>query len=473
MGGVHSGHRDGRPGLYQARLTPPWLMLATAVFAASLLGIFTRPIGSLATVWPANAVFLGLLLRFEKTSTFAGWVAAFCAYLAADLLTGASLEKTVILSGANMAGVGAAYLVCYRLPEDIKRLRHPSSMLYLALAAVAGSVAAGLVGAIANPILFDSSSLKGLFFWFTAELVNYITILPVILAFPDRGQPNGFFSSLRSFLNPAKLAPAISLLISCIAAVLVGGGGAIAFPVPALLWCALSYPVLATSVLTLLFSLWTLFSISTGLLPTPKEATNESVLISFRMGVGLICLAPVMLASLMTAHNDLVARLQHLASSDALTGLSNRRAFREQARSMLERSKGNGVALLMDLDHFKSVNDTFGHAAGDTVLAVAAQRIRGILHSDDALGRLGGEEFAALLSNCTVSGAKEIAEQIRHAVEEEPIRLDDGQEIHITLSIGLAAASEGTGNIDTLLSHADEALYGAKKSGRNRVALAA
>lgn len=192
MGGVHSGHRDGRPGLYQARLTPPWLMLATAVFAASLLGIFTRPIGSLATVWPANAVFLGLLLRFEKTSTFAGWVAAFCAYLAADLLTGASLEKTVILSGANMAGVGAAYLVCYRLPEDIKRLRHPSSMLYLALAAVAGSVAAGLVGAIANPILFDSSSLKGSF---SGSRPNSSTTLPFFRSFspfPTEDNPTDF-----------------------------------------------------------------------------------------------------------------------------------------------------------------------------------------------------------------------------------------------------------------------------------------
>ncbi|PZU88608.1 MAG: sensor domain-containing diguanylate cyclase [Shinella sp.] len=448
-------------------------MLAAAVFAACMLGILTRPIGSLATVWPANAVLLGLLLRFENTSTPAGWAAAFGAYLAADLLTGASFEKAVILNGANMVGVAAAYLVCFRLPKDVRRLRHPSSMLYLALAAVAGSAAAGLVGAIANPVLFDSSSLRGLFFWFSTELVNYITILPVVLAYPDGGRSQGLLASMRSFPGPAKLAPAISLLVSCVAAIMVGGGGAIAFPVPALLWCALSYPVFATSVLTLLFSIWTLFAISAGMLPTPEESTNEITLISVRMGVGLICLAPVMLASVMAAHNDLVARLQHLASNDALTGLSNRRAFREQAGLILQRSRRRSVALLMDLDHFKNVNDTFGHAAGDTVLVVSAQRIRDILRTDDALGRLGGEEFAALLSDCTVSDAMEIAEQIRRAVQQEPIRLDDGREIHVTLSIGLAAVSEGTEDIDILLSQADEALYGAKKNGRNRVAMAA
>ncbi|MGX5665203.1 diguanylate cyclase domain-containing protein [Rhizobium daejeonense] len=473
MGEMHSGYRNRQPWRHRAWPVPPWLMLAAAVFVACLLGIFSRPIGSLATVWPANALLLGLLLRFEKMSTPVGWVAAFAAYLAADLLTGASLGKALILNSANMAGVATAYLVCSRLPRDVRQLRHPSSMLYLALAAVAGSAAAGLVGTVANPLLFNSSSLSGLFFWFSAELVNYITILPVVLAFPHRAHFSGSLAKIGSLPKPEKLVPAVSLLLSCIAAVLVGGGGAIAFPVPALLWCAVSYSVFATSVLTLFFSLWTIFAISAVLSPTPVEATNEITLISIRMGVGLICLAPVMLASATTAHNELVLRLRHLASYDALTGIANRRAFREQAGLILQQSRQHCVTLLMDLDHFKNVNDTLGHAAGDAVLVASAQRIRDSLRTDDALGRLGGEEFAALLSDCTVSEAMEIAENIRRAVQEEPIHLDNGQAIHVTLSIGLAVASEETQDFDLLLRQADEALYEAKKNGRNRIALAA
>nr|WP_244624865.1 GGDEF domain-containing protein [Rhizobium daejeonense] len=180
-----------------------------------------------------------------------------------------------------------------------------------------------------------------------------------------------------------------------------------------------------------------------------------------------------MLASATTAHNELVLRLRHLASYDALTGIANRRAFREQAGLILQQSRQHCVTLLMDLDHFKNVNDTLGHAAGDAVLVASAQRIRDSLRTDDALGRLGGEEFAALLSDCTVSEAMEIAENIRRAVQEEPIHLDNGQAIHVTLSIGLAVASEETQDFDLLLRQADEALYEAKKNGRNRIALAA
>ena len=157
------------------------------------------------------------------------------------------------------------------------------------------------------------------------------------------------------------------------------------------------------------------------------------------------------------------------ATTDALTGLFNRRAFIEAATKMFaaQGARGEPVTLLMfDLDHFKSVNDRFGHATGDSVLKVFAQTALGSVRASDIVARLGGEEFVAMVPE-TMEGACHVAERLRAAYEIAGL-LVDNIAIGSTVSIGLATSYRAVPDIDALLVRADEALYLAKREGRNR-----
>ncbi|WP_285906752.1 sensor domain-containing diguanylate cyclase [Pseudodesulfovibrio pelocollis] len=165
------------------------------------------------------------------------------------------------------------------------------------------------------------------------------------------------------------------------------------------------------------------------------------------------------------------ARLRELATTDSLTGLSNRRRFMELAEREFARGKryqGALTMLMMDIDHFKRVNDTHGHDVGDEVLRELARISRAALREPDVLGRLGGEEFGVLLPETDARAAMEVAERLRRAIENTPIATAAG-EMRITVSIGAATSECDAESVATLLKRADVALYTAKEAGRNRV----
>jgi two-component system cell cycle response regulator len=159
------------------------------------------------------------------------------------------------------------------------------------------------------------------------------------------------------------------------------------------------------------------------------------------------------------------------ASHDALTGTLNRRAIRnalerEAARSVRQ-SSPLGV-LLLDIDHFKKVNDTFGHTFGDAVLKLVSRRLSVPLRRYDAVGRYGGEEFLVVLPQCDLEQTAEIGERVRLSVASAPLETSAG-DIAVTVSIGAATMNNDPAFIDELIQRADRALYEAKRQGRNRV----
>ncbi len=166
--------------------------------------------------------------------------------------------------------------------------------------------------------------------------------------------------------------------------------------------------------------------------------------------------------------------LQYLVSTDSLTGLCSRRIFMEEAqaahRQALEEGHEMGL-LIMDLDYFKQVNDTYGHPVGDEALRAFARVCRQALRGDDLIGRMGGEEFAVLLRQVDLTHAREVAEKLRRRIEEERIEVQ-GAVLRLTVSIGLALSSRYEKDYSELLKRADKALYQAKDGGRNRVELA-
>ena len=167
--------------------------------------------------------------------------------------------------------------------------------------------------------------------------------------------------------------------------------------------------------------------------------------------------------------------LFRLATHDDLTGLSNRRSFTEELERELLRGKRSGqtsAVLMIDLDHFKRVNDTYGHAVGDRVLRHFATQARQALREIDALARIGGEEFAAILPEADADSALAAAERLRAAIERSVLNVE-GLSLPITASIGVSLIREEDVGYGSILKRADQALYAAKSAGRNCVRLAA
>jgi len=164
-------------------------------------------------------------------------------------------------------------------------------------------------------------------------------------------------------------------------------------------------------------------------------------------------------------------RLKHIAVTDELTGLKNRRYIMEQLDKEYQRAvrTGGTVSLILfDIDHFKRVNDNFGHAFGDTVLKTVAREMLGGLRSYDLLGRIGGEEFLIASPGSTLDDAAGLAERIRRKIAGRKIS-DSPWEITVTVSAGVTSLSEQDATADAILQRADEALYLAKQQGRDRV----
>ena len=161
-------------------------------------------------------------------------------------------------------------------------------------------------------------------------------------------------------------------------------------------------------------------------------------------------------------------RLTQLATTDELTGALNRRSILEHLQSLLDDPGIQTCVLMADIDFFKRVNDTYGHAAGDRVLKTFVDTMRGHLRKGDLLGRLGGEEFVVALGNADLQDAQALAERLRVAVAESGCPFDADTTITVTASFGLALY-DGQETVTQLLIRADEALYRAKNLGRNRV----
>lgn len=174
---------------------------------------------------------------------------------------------------------------------------------------------------------------------------------------------------------------------------------------------------------------------------------------------------------LLLVKEDADRSLLRMATIDSLTGLANRTAFMERAEDRLKLCRRTGqpaAAVMMDVDHFKAINDTFGHAAGDAVLAGLGRVLAEHLRDVDVCGRLGGEEFAFLLPGTSAEAALHVAERLRHAVADMSVFVD-GRRIAVTASFGIADCGSAE-SLEPALSQADDRLYAAKADGRNRVA---
>lgn len=449
------------------------LIIAGAVLSACLLGILTRPFGSLAAFWPANAVLLAIMVRNPKFAAPGGWAAAFAAYIAADLITGGQLHVTLWLTAANMAGAAAGFLVFRFFANDHRWLKSPTSVLYMIVACIMAAAVSALTGGGAARVLFDRDFLTGFEFWFNTELVNSLLIVPVILAFPTQlpsaADLRGSIAWQREELF--RFVPVATLILSGLAGVVIGGPGAMSFPVPALLWCALAYGRFTTALLTMLFCSWLLIATSTGIIHLDFGGDPLLATASLRLGIALMALGPLTVSVVNASRNELLERMSYAADHDALTGVLSRRALLDRGGALLSECVAAGkpfAVLMLDMDNFKRINDRFGHAIGDRVLVRFAELAGPILGKENLFGRLGGEEFGVILPGVNLADAAKLAERVRAATETDAQAADIG--VASTVSVGVTDLDQSPcADLDRLLALADMSLYIAKSAGRNRV----
>lgn len=444
--------------------------LAAAVFAASLFGIFTRPIGFFAIFWPANALLAGLMVRHPELARLSGWGAATLGYIAADLATGSNWLTALWLTGSNLSGVAVVVVLMSRVNKNTRFMRRQGSALYVLAVCCAAASVATITGSGAGPVLFNTDIRTMAPLWFCTELMNYALVLPVLLSMPLSWKPESALAT-KPPAGKWNWAPLGAVLISEIAAYFVGGPGAMAFAVPALLWCALTYSVFTVSALTMVVGfLKTVEVTSSAFMFLPDHLPS---VFSFRVGLTLLSFGPLAAACASVARNEMLERLHRAVNIDFLTGALARRAFMtdgERHLARLARQGHEAAVLMLDLDHFKAINDNYGHAVGDLVLTEFASAINRSLRPGDLFGRLGGEEFAVLLPGVSRQDTLSIASRLNEAVRSTAYVTDDGSALKVTVSIGVAHAApvpQGA-TLDALLQFADARLYEAKAQGRNR-----
>ena len=449
----------------------PAMILFGLTLALTLGGILARPIESLSLFWPVNAVLAGVLLRNPRQSTPAGFGLVYVAMVIADLACGTSWLPALWFNLCNLGAIATIWYLVSRLPRNHRRLRTPHGTLCLFGACAAGAaVAASLACVMATP-WFEQSLRATWLAWFSEQFSTSVLVLPVLLTAPS---PRAL---TRSSSQSIRIAPLLVLLASLGLSIAFGGPGAIAFPIAALLWCALSYTPFLVSLLALTAGSTLIVAVAQNLMhfSVPQSEPGVTALMSARLGIAMLVLGPLVLACVSSANRNLMARLAHQASIDHLTGALTRSAFTQRANTLLESRRQDAqpmplTLMMLDIDHFKTINDRHGHALGDQVLRQFSLALQDQLHEGELFARLGGEEFAIVMPGLAPEQARFSAERLRRTVQDLHITQAD-QRLQITVSIGLAGCPSATpsSSLDELLAQADQALYRAKAHGRNRI----
>lgn len=459
-----------------------WIVGLVIVLAA-FAGILGRPLAFLAMFWPANALLLGLFLRFKGLNNFGGWTGAFAAFMFADLVNGNYFILTLSLTIANLCHPLASLFLIRLFKLDFRAYNKGLTFVYLFLiSAFGGCLFSALFAVLTVPYMPNTFMTVDRLWtdfgmWWTGEILNVITFLPIVLALPSiKAFKQIIAEKKQQSFKMQDTLPMIFIIASVVLVHFFIGPGAIMFPIAALIWAALTYNLFLVAIINCFVCMFLYNSISGYYLTVSPDAYIATAL-SIRIGLFMLALGPLTLSIISLNRQKLYHQILYLANHDGLTTAMNRRYFYEESERMVNTQVANPEAktvsiLVLDLDYFKKINDTYGHAVGDKVLQEFTQQVQSQIRSHDLFGRIGGEEFAILLKDLTLKQSVEIAQRICNKVYETPIILDDGRELKISVSIGLSYQSlPYCTQVQQLINRADNALYQAKEKGRNQLCL--
>ncbi|KGA99995.1 diguanylate cyclase domain protein [Enterobacteriaceae bacterium ATCC 29904] len=301
--------------------------------------------------------------------------------------------------------------------------------------------------------------------WFSEQFSTGVLIVPCLLTIR--------WPELTRQVRLQNLMPVAALIVSVFASVMIGGAGSLAFPLPALIWCAVRYSVPATCLLTFVTGATEITLIANSIIDIAVTSPlTTPMMFSARLGVATMAICPVMVAVSVAAINSLIRQVSLRADYDFLTRVYSRSGLYEALKhEESHRHPRFLTVMLLDIDYFKSINDNYGHECGDRVLQAFAEQVQTTVGEDGLVARMGGEEFAVVVNSPSAQQGYALAERIRASIEQHPFHWR-GQTLFITVSIGLGSGKSESWQLtevfNRLLTEADDYLYRSKKAGRNR-----
>lgn len=444
-------------------------------------------------LWLPNGLLLAALFHYgmRRYALFASLIIV--AEVAADYPTFSMIEAA-LFGAINLLEVTVAYLLLRRwrfnpdfaVPNDIAKFL------------IAGPVASAFVAACLAAAIYrtfratETSYLELLRVWWFSDGTGLLTVTVLVLSiWPPAGVAAPERIALRWFdgVVAAFALVVVGLFLLSDSGWWYGWRVPPVLLLPFVIYAAARLTPRSTAMITAALAAAVLFATKSGQRPFGDLPVGETVLQAQQLLVIMTATAlglAALLSQLRATAHDLEARVQdrtaqlraandqleRMAVTDPLTGLPNRRVLMDVLRREVERNlrHRHGLSvLILDVDHFKDVNDRYGHAAGDSVLqqvaALSARTVRG----SDTLARYGGEEFVVVAPETDEAQARQLAERIRHALESSAFAVDQ-QKLSVTASIGVATMREDDKDPGPILGRADAALYAAKAAGRNRVA---
>ena len=465
-----------------AELKPPsllqlFLLFAAVIFFCCILGIATRHLTFLASFWPANSILLGLLIRFPQTRHPISFVGAIVGYLLADSSQDTPFLLNLCLTFANVLYVITTLVLYIRFNALIRSMHHGYFYLFLFSFCCVGALSSSLFAALTLPY-FNTKFTLGSFwtdlsYWFTAEIQNALLLLPAIISMPNLIEFKQQLKEIKTQTVQESL-PLFAVIFSIIIGYYDAGPGSLLYPIAALIWCALRYRHFSVTIITSLSCAFIIYHVSQKyLLLYPNQYLNNTI--SIRLGLIMMTIAPLTVSSINMVRSKLIQELQHIIAHDELTSSLTRRQLIQSIQILQQQAKDSAQTtafIMLDIDHFKQVNDNYGHQIGDRALQSCVHTIQALLKPHDLLGRLGGEEFAIFMSNTDTVTAYHCAEKIREKISQTPIALEHQDYFYIQISVGLYICKpENQQSIEYLFKQADDALYQAKRQGRNQVVI--
>ncbi len=464
------------------------LVLAAGYLATALGGLaISRQAGNIATLWPPNGMLVAALLLTHQRRWTLVLIAGAIGSLGANLFNGNTVIAASSITLANLVEACIAATIIRSQTGRRVLFRNSSDVVVLIIASITAALVAGALSATSAKLLSNAPFTTIFIKWVLGDVLGLLVVMPIAVIAHDvlkhgpdlmmrqRSQAEsalilaGVFGVSLAVFSPN--VPPVQFLVMptvLLASFRLGPFGA----------------ALSTVIVAIVGSLGTVIAAKAGA-STPDEVTLR--VFNFQLNLAVLFLTALPIGSAMAQRSQLerdltdekeradrfASDMASLANVDDLTGLATRRFFLDQLDTMAataRRIKQPLTLAMIDIDHFKPINDNFGHAVGDAVLMAIGAACRTAVRSDDVIGRLGGEEFAMLMPLTDQDTAYRIVDRLREAVAAIAIPASDGRTVSVTISVGMAMFADQ--QIDRLLLDADRALYLAKERGRNRIVLA-
>lgn len=486
-----------------AFLLVPLFYYLGAKFGAS----FTVMPEGLAILWPPNSVLLVALIIFQGRHFVPFALLVIGAEIAADMGI-FQLSEALLFGFTNVAEASIAFVILRRWQFNPRFAALSDVSKFVVAGPLVGAFIAALVGASIYSYFrgAETGYLEFLRIWWFGDAFGLMIFTPLLLSLwrraGDAATPTLVALRASDALIGLMALTALGLLMASQSGILFGMHVGPVLLLPFVIFIAARFELRWTAFAVAVVALVTIVMITRGNNPFGDQPAHDAVIqvqefifILSLLGLGLAAL----LSQLRTKQNEievanqnlntlnhnlgarvaertaelnmLNAQLAHLALTDPLTGILNRRAFFDVAQREIEHSKRYErplAVMILDIDHFKSINDGYGHQAGDRVLQQTAALIGSVVRASDTLARYGGEEFVLLLPETDRESAITLASRILQTLRAAAIPSERGM-IHVTASLGITVLCEAQEEVEQLLKRADEGLYAAKAGGRDHL----